>query len=109
MKSTSMKQKSLLEQPCVDWFGNYGEGPRVVDVIENNGPLPEGISPATREFINACRHDPTVTHASSSLRDRYMAFKDSWRHCKEKTVSIHQHMGHYKAIMQDDYLSWLFF
>ena len=33
----------------------------------------------------------------------------SWANRKEKTTSFHHHMGHYKAVMKDDYLSWFFF
>ena len=43
--------------------------------------------------------------------DRYQILQKSWRCSRrdKRTTSYHHHMGHYKAVMRDDYISWFFF
>ena len=81
----------------------------MIDVLENDYPLPPTLSPAAVEFVNACKRDKTVFQGVSPIRDCFQAFVPSWKARKEKTVSIHHHMGHYKAILRDDNLCWMFF
>ena len=90
-------------------FGSFGEGPRVIDVLEGSFQSPPFISPATNNFFLACKRDTTVNIYTPSLGKRFQAYKDSWSYRKEGTVSINHHMGHYKAVIKDSLLSWLFF
>ena len=39
---------------------------------------------------------------------RYQKTKNLWSIRKEKTCTYGKHMGHYKAVMRHDWLSWLF-
>ena len=93
----------------VEVLGTCGDGPRVIDILEDRFPIPSFYSDATREFIQACRRDPSVFKGEDPIPARFSAFRASWRHRKEKTVSANQHIGHFKAAMRDDDLCWLLF
>ena len=41
--------------------------------------------------------------------ERYLDFKQSWRTRKEKTCTYREHIGQFKAIMRNDFFSWMFF
>ena len=94
----------FLSEPCLRLFGHYGEGPRVIDVLDNDYPLPSTLSASTVDFINTCKRDKIIFLGVAPIRDRFKAFVSSWKARKEKTVSIHHHIGHYKAILKDDNL-----
>lgn len=100
----------LLDQEFIDLFGHYGEGPRVVDVLLGDATLPQSTSQATRDFLTACKIDPTTfTPTPPPILERYEKYKKSWNIRKEKTLTYNEHIGHYKASMKHDDLSWLLF
>ena len=74
-------------------------------------PPPEEESEETIEFLEACQYVDNVQSVTGTdnviTRDRNMVA--SWANRKEKTTSFYHHMGHYKAVMKDEYLSWFFF
>ena len=101
----------LMDDDFVNLFGSHGEGPRVIDVILlGDVDLPAHTSEATRDFLNACKSDLTSFPAPlTNIAVRFNNHRSSWKIRKEKSLSYNEHIGHYKAIMKDDFLSWLFF
>ena len=74
-------------------------------------PPPEA-SAETVEFLEACQYVDnvqTIIGSTDNVITRYRNMVASWANRKEKTTSYHHHIGHYKAVMKDDYLSWFFF
>ena len=87
-------------------FGHYGEGPRVVDVLLGTVDLPSSTTASTRDFLQACKINPTITlPLPPPIMDHYEQYKLSWKRRKEKTMSYNEHMGHYKASMKHKDLS----
>ena len=100
----------LLDDEFVELFGNYGDGPRVIDVLLGDIELPANTTDATKEFLQACQQDPTFIHPSTpNIFERYEKYKKSWKCRREATLTYNEHMGHYKASMLHEDLSWLFF
>ena len=103
----------LLEPESIELLGKYGEGPRVIDVLDGCMDYPDSFDSSTRAFLDACKRDPTVTNGINApeygIINRYFKFKESWRTRKEKTCTYRAHIGHYKAMIKHPYLSWLIF
>ena len=100
----------LLDDEFIELFGHHGEGPRVVDVLLGTAVLPSSTSTATRDFILACKQDPTMfIPPPPPIMERYEKYVKSWKVRKEKTLTYNEHMGHYKASMSHEDLSWLLF
>ena len=64
----------LLEEPCLSLFGHYGEGQRLIDILEDKYPLPSTLSQATVDFITACKRDPSVTQGVPPIRQCHHHF-----------------------------------
>ena len=103
----------LLSPNYVNLFGTFGDGPRVIDVLDGTMEYPADFDPWTKTFLDECKRLPTVSaHESTTLpdiTDRYRDFKRSWETRKETTCTYKQHIGHYKAMMRHSSLSWLIF
>lgn len=95
----------LLNQEFLDKLGQYGEGPEVDNVLNGTFEYPDNTSPATKEFLQHCKRvDQLPPPDSSNVRASFLAYIKAWKLRKEKTNSANQHMGHYKAGIQNDYI-----
>ena len=45
----------------------------------------------------------------TSIKYQYKTYLKSWLARRESTCTYGQHVGHYKAVLEHSYLSWLFF
>ena len=50
----------LLFPNCVNLFGTYGDGPRVIDVLEGTMEYPPYFDPWTKAFLDECKRLPTI-------------------------------------------------
>ena len=101
----------LTDPIVVNDLGMHGDGPRIQDVLYGTYEIPDVSTPETRDFLEACKYVGGVDSImrNPTVIDPYRALKKSWRCREERTTSYHHHIGHYKAVMGDDYLSWFFF
>ena len=92
-------------------LGHHGEGTEVNSVLKGEFVGPDTITPATRDFLNACKLPQNYEELEyhNDIRTRYLQTVHSWKMRKEVTSSYNEHIGHYKAAMQDRLLSWFFF
>ena len=86
-KNVILVWRSDLSEQSVEVLGPYGNDPRIIDILEDNYPIPAFYSDATREFIQACKRDPSVFKGEDLIPDRFCVFRASWHHQKEKIVS----------------------
>ena len=101
----------LLEDEFIADLGRFGEGPQSNNVLEGTYTPPITATAATADFLKACKKPPNYKpppHQTPIIK-RFNSIKHSWKLRKEKTCTYNQHIGHYKAIMKHDYLSWFFF
>ena len=101
----------LLEDEFIADLGRFGEGPHSNNVLEGTYIPPITATAATADFLKACKKPPNYKpppHQTPIIK-RFNSIKHSWKLRKEKTCTYNQHIGHYKAIMKHDYLSWFFF
>ena len=97
----------LLEAFLQKDIGKFGEGPKVEAILDGTYIPPEGTSDATKDFLKACKRPddfeptPPMTEVES-----FLSWRDSWKIRKEKTMTFNEHLGHYKACMGNDQLSW---
>ena len=101
----------LLEDEFIADLGRFGEGPHSNNVLEGTYIPPITATEATVDFLKACKKPPNYKpppHQTPIIK-RFNSIKHSWKLRKEKTCTYNQHIGHYKAIMQHDYLSCFFF
>lgn len=101
----------FLDDEYRELFGDYGEGPAVPDVLAGTFVIPESATQDTRAFIEACAYLDGVDREMETpdIVNRFRTTRTSWGIRKEKTSTYNHHLGHYKAIMKDDYLSWFYF
>lgn len=103
----------FLDAEFIQAFGNYGESPAANEVLDGTFQPPQSTSAATRDFLRASCLSVDGSDTLSVLppiRAQYHDLKHhSWKIQKEKTSIYHQHIGHYKAVMQDSFLSCFFF
>ena len=101
----------LLTKDYITCLGNHGEGPDVQEVLDGTFKFPPNTTDATKDFITACKYNPEVdtVNIRSTNSTRYKDVKRLWSIRKEKTCTYGKHIGHYKAVMQHAWLSWLFF
>ena len=93
-------------------LGYYGEGPAIPDVLNGTYIPPRSATEATRDFLAACSYvegAEDLLHQEDHITTRFKKSRYLWSIRKEKTSTYNQHLGHYKAAMKDDYLSWFFF
>lgn len=95
----------LLSQDFFEKLGQYGEGPEVDDVLNGSFEFPPNTSQATIDFIQHCKRVEQLPPPDpSNIRASFLAYNKAWKLRKEKTNSANQHMGHYKAGIQNDYI-----
>ena len=101
----------LLSPAYIKILGHHGKGPDTDPVLNGKFIFPDNTTDATRDFILACKSTPDVSSVllNNDIAFRYRNTKKIWNIRKEKTCTYGNHMGHYKAIMKHDWLSWLFF
>ena len=101
----------LTDRIFVADLGLHGDGPRVQDVLDGTYIALDISTQETRDFLDACKYVEGVEEIMQdpSIIDRYRILRNSWKCRRERTTSYHHHIGHYKAVMRDDYLSWFFF
>ena len=95
-----------------DLLGLHRDGPQVQDVLDGMYIAPDISTQETRDFLDACKYvKKGIEEIMQDLLiiDLYRTLRNSWKCRRELTTSYHHHMGHYKAVMCDDYLSWFFF
>ena len=101
----------LLLSDFITDVEHYREGPRINKIMCGTYISPPFTSNSTKYFLTAC----TSSKRSKSLSrtpdiiTKYKYQKQSWKIRKEKTCSNNHHIGHFKAIFKDKFLSWLFF
>jgi len=100
----------LIEPFLTRDIGTFGDGPKVTEILDGTYSPPPESTDATIAFLEACKR-PTdlLTTPQKSTPARYWAKVKTWRQRKETTTSANQHIGHFKAVMQHQSLSWLFF
>ena len=81
------------------------------EILEGIRSIPSYFDTQTTEFINECLLDPNIPEVAycNDPVQRFHAFVKSWNIRKEKTTSSNQHIGHYKACIQHDFLGWCLF
>ena len=102
----------LTDDVFIRQLGTHCDGPAVQSVLNGTYIPPPEASAETVEFLEACQYVDnvqTVMGSTDNVITRYRNMVASWANRKEKTTSYHHHIGHYKAVMKDDYLSWFFF
>ncbi len=103
----------FLSDDFVAIFGNYGEGPATEETLRGTLVPPASANQDTTDFLKACQYvDGGAIDLSSSpdVVTRYRDMVCSFQLCKETTTTYHQHhLGHFKAVMSNEYLSWFFF
>ena len=101
----------LTDEVFVRQLGTHGNGPAVQSVLDGTYVPPPEASEETIEFLEACQYVDNVQSVigTDNVITRYRNMVASWANRKEKTTSYHHHIGHYKAVMKDEYLSWFFF
>jgi hypothetical protein len=95
-----------------DIFGHFGEGPATRETLQGTLDPPPISTEATLDFLEACEYAPgaeDLAQQQQTLTSRFKASRYLWNIRKEKTSTYNQHLGHYKAVMKDNYLSWFFF
>ena len=101
----------LLTPEFIQKLGNFGEGIGTNDVLAGTFQYPENTTEATKDFLEACKNNTNIASViqNDSITTRYRDTQKLWKMRKEKTCTYGKHMGHYKAAMQHDWLSWMFF
>ena len=101
----------LLTPEYIQSLGHHGEGAGTDSILQGTFNFPTDTSEDTRDFILACKFKPEVHTVldKDNVTTRYQKTKQLWSIRKEKTCTYGKHMGHYKAVMRHDWLSWLFF
>ena len=101
----------LLTPAYTQSLGHHGEGTGTDSVLQGTYNFPPDTTDDTRDFILACKYKPQVQTVldKDDIKTRYQKTKQLWSIRKEKTCTYGKHMGHYKAVMRHDWLSWLFF
>ena len=101
----------LTDPVFINDLGMHGEGPRIQEVLDGTYEIPDISTQETKDFLEACKYVDGVDSVmrNPTVIERYRDLRKSWRCRKERTTSYHHHVGHYKAVMKDDYLSWFFF
>ena len=101
----------FLSDDFVAIFGKYGEGPATEETLRGTLVPPASANQDTTDFLRACQYVDGANDLSSSpdIVTRYRNMVRSFRLRKETTTTYHHHLGHFKAVMSNDYLSWFFF
>ena len=101
----------FLDEEYKELFGDYGEGPATQEVLNGTFVLPASATDSTADFIRACTYLDGVQKEmdKTEVVARFQDTRYLWKIRKEKTSTYNHHLGHYKAVMRDDYLSWFFF
>ena len=101
----------LLEREFIRKLGTYGEGPEMHKVMDGSFIYPNCTTPATKEYITACKLHGGVedTNTKHDLRSRYKYVLDSWNKKRESTATNGLQVGHYKAAMKHKFLGWMIF
>ena len=101
----------LLSREYIQSFGLHGEGTDIQKVLDGNYIALQSATNATKDFLTACKYDDEARALAQQpdIVDRYKDHVATWKVRQEKTCSHHHHMGHYKSIFKDKYLSWFFF
>jgi hypothetical protein len=102
----------LILPEFTDLLGHFGEGPAIPEILNGTFTPPACSSEATLDFLEACTFAEGAENLKAqtpTIASRFKASRYLWSIRKEKTSTYNQHLGHYKAVMKDDYLSWFFF
>ncbi|GFH50742.1 hypothetical protein CTEN210_07218 [Chaetoceros tenuissimus] len=95
----------FLQREFLEKLGKYGEGPEVDNVLDGSFEFPPDTSEAMKDFIRYCKRvDNLPAPDLNNVRGSFLAYIKAWKIRKEKTNSANQHMGHYKAGIQNDYV-----
>ena len=101
----------LLSREYITAFGLHGEGEQIQQVLDGMYIPPASATTATKDFLSACKYNVEAKELARphDVVHRYRDHVKSWKVRQEKTCTHHHHMGHYKSIFKDKYLSWFFF
>ena len=70
---------------------------------------PEGLSEATKDFLAVCKKFKGAESKQLDIVLRYRETINLWKIRKKKTTTYTYHIGHYKLVIKDNFLSWFFF
>ena len=87
----------------------YREGQDVHKLLDGVFISPEGPSEVTKGFLVACNKVKGLKVKRLDIVLRYKEIMHSWKIRKEKTSTYNHHIGCYKSVMKDNFLSWFFF
>ena len=91
-------------------LGRYANGPEVDRVLLGNFDYPTITKEATKDFLDACSRVNNLPEAdTNNVRKSFYDYMKAWNIRKEKTCSAHQHMGHYKAGIKNQFISTILY
>ena len=86
----------FMQDPLMNHFGEYGQGPATEQLLEGTYITPQGISEQTRDYLELCRL-PQGEFFINPLTRSFDYFNHSWKKMREKTASRELHFGHFKS------------
>ena len=101
----------LLTQAAIEVFGHFGEKDETENILNGISPIPPNFDSHTKDFVSECLLDPVIQPIPTSNDPviRFKNFVKGWQIRKENTSTYNQHIGHYKAGIQHDYIGWCLF